>query len=1488
MAKKTNWSQIRNQKYMDTAQGRDVYNEQQMKRGHLQEHQSMTGRYIIMVIVSIVVAMLVYLGFAAVARFQDAMEESKITVAATESQSVTEVDSESEGSEYDDQSLVHPDEDFADEDELDTESVTVSTPDSVALIEEGYTSQKSDDNSIVEVYTADGLLYAIETWELGQIKSSNIYDADGNVIEEKTYSSGNLNFIVYYNSDGTRDKIERYSNNYVDKVSYCDNDKIVYINYYNSEDVLLSHSLVADGSYITTTEYYKIDGTVYKRDFYDGSTNNIDYTEYYDDQGVLIKTKKQHGLLYPVSMLQVLASLMAGILTFLIMLPIMKKNLAAQNMLADTDDINQYTNDQHVALPEEVQLKYDWFPDAGAHSSVQPNSMISHAFLQNKGIDSIQIAKRFEKDVVDENGEIVYYAGEIMRDENGDAITKEAPMFDLQFGEALYDASNADKGYRYYYDARNISYNPDNEDRDKLKGEKESTKFSDGLLSKLFHKDIKQVSSFDTVADLINNDWTLPEYEPQRPAGAYIVDCSPVNTMVLAMTRAGKGQTVIEPTIDMWTREKRQNNIVINDPKGELVVKYYVRSTVRGYQPIQFNLINPMKTDIYNPLGMAAQAAREGDFTKAAMYVENIADIFFPVDGSQDPVWPQSANNCFKRSAYQLIDYYLEEERNYRSKCESEIAHGKYIDPQLIESNIDKMWGKVTLYNCYQMFTQFASKKLENPAKQFAARMKNKEFEDMPKKQLAALATEVNRRCALWNGAPELDMLSLYSNATDKLPLNSMRRLVQDTNNALKSMGSAEKMLASVYGIAMNAMSFFTDPTISTLTSGAPSQTADLAGFSFPRRIGVRFHPDFLKRNHYVGLQCVWDAFADKNFLQPLGSLFHHTDILSREGWARYFFDGKFEKDVSYIRLQLKNSSTNVLVHTYYFEFHKGYHTSLDGRVYIKDPVLGTKIAKNGAINELIKGKNTFKPGSTTFKRRHLVPIDDDNKQVTYEVNVDTTNAITQTFVRYSEKPKIAFLITPPHLKKYAKLLLILIKQLVDLNFDQSYMTKENGKPLYKTRYMLDELGNLQSDGHGIDGLQTMLSIGLGQDQIFTIILQTLQQLRDVYGENCDKIIQGNTSNIIYLKSTDDAMIEQLSKMSGKTHKSVKDQKTITRDMEKLFLQNEGKASYMMQTKEVPVIDYNDLAFIQDHNSIVFRAGDSPVWNRNETILPMSWRLFQDTISVPGKDFSLQTLPTLSSAMDFDIKQNQPDFEQMFQKRFEQAIRAQDAMESYQNIFKYSDDDINRIDKDVYAGDIMDMINNQIARELSNHNNEEEDDVTNSMAAFDFNPTENTEVVEEANKRMVQDEEMQKKIYAHNTISRADLLTRGGTVTHNLDQEIVTAYKNIMGDMIKDTVHFSYSNGCLYSADGSVVYLQKLSQVSASEINQAIHDEKKRVYAESDITDEELAQFSSWEVTDAFYEYLASLHSWAGIARGRFEEELFRLIGSEELIEEAV
>ena len=220
-----------------------------------------------------------------------------------------------------------------------------------------------------------------------------------------------------------------------------------------------------------------------------------------------------------------------------------------------------------------------------------------------------------------------------------------------------------------------------------------------------------------------------------------------------------------------------------------------------------------------------------------------------------------------------------------------------------------------------------------------------------------------------------------------------------------------------VYGIAITAMSFFTDPTISTLTSGTPSQNTDLAGLSFPRRLGVRFHSDFMKRYHLVGLQAKWDAFEDKEFTKSLGKDFQHDDMITREGWAKYFFKGKFPTDVAYVRMRIINAKSGMLVKTFYFQFRKLYQTTLDGRSYMKDPVLEEKIVKNGILTELkpFKKKDgtiVYKPANTTFKQVKVVDMENGMGE---KRNVQT-KAIIRTLARYSEKPKMVFLVTPPHL----------------------------------------------------------------------------------------------------------------------------------------------------------------------------------------------------------------------------------------------------------------------------------------------------------------------------------------------------------------------------------------------------------------------------------------------------------------------------------------
>jgi type IV secretory pathway TraG/TraD family ATPase VirD4 len=1159
------------------------------------------------------------------------------------------------------------------------------------------------------------------------------------------------------------------------------------------------------------------------------------------------------GELFNFNLWKVMGALLAGLGTFGLLHSVLMRNLDAQNLMNDTSDINQYAGDQHIALPDEVMRKFDWFPDVGAHSDVQFSSMISHVMLTNKGLKKIQVSVRADKDILDEDGDVEYLKGEILRDDNEDAITQTLPMIDEAFGDSLFEASGipTTKGLRKKYDTTQVPYNGDGADRDKLGKHK-------------------------TVAELINSDWFMPEYEVQRPGGAYLVDTAPVNTMVLAITRGGKGQTYIEPVIDMWLREKRPNNIVINDPKGELLVKNYVRATMRGFQVVQFNLINAMKTDIYNPLGMAADAAREGDATKCALYVENIADVFFPTDGGEDPVWPNAANNAFKRAAYGLIDFYLEEERELRA-----YAARTDMDPKILDKRLDEMWGKVTLYNCYQLFVQLTAKKSKNPVKSLEARAKRGEFGDPQGDDFDSDAYEEERELAqrkafLWEDKDEVDMLTLYFNATGGLPQNSMRTLVSNADNALRAMGAAEKMLASVYGIALTAMSFFTDPTISTLTSGAPSQNTDLGGLSFPRRMGVRFGMNYLKRDHLIGSQAKWDAFADSSFKTNLGPDFEHEDIVSREGWARYYFQGKFDGDVAYLRLRLQNSQTSMLIRTFYFRFTKDYQTSLNGRYFITDPITSQKIVKNGILVELLKDEasGVYKQGHTTYPQMRLTNIANGMP----DKEMGAAQAFISNMVRYSENPKVVFLVTPPHLMKYAKLILILVKQLVDLNFDKSYMTKSSQKPLYKTRFMLDELGNLQSEGHGISGFETMLSIGLGQEQQFTIILQTLQQLRDVYGESTDKIVQGNTSNIVFLKSTDDSMLDTLQKMSGTRHVTYRDSKTVTKDTERVIkgLNVEGKVSYTMNTKEEPVISYNDMAFISERNSIVFRAGDAPVWNRNETILPMSYRLFKDTIVHAGHDYSLQTIPTLSSALDFDVRLNQPDFEKMLAKRMLQAENAQGCKNVYQTAYEYRDVDIARQDPDVYSDEVMELVDASLRESVADETGANADDVDLDDAPEGFYDNGDWEIDLEmqqaAQAAAATAAVRQEMIYAGKQISREMLVRPDGRALQNtLDREIAESYKAARAYMERDSRNFTVGGGgALRSADGQTLYIDKIDESEAmAELNRSAQDGAARVYAEG-----ELGDLVGYEVTPEFYEFLASLDSWRDLAGGEFERAM--------------
>ena len=428
--------------------------------------------------------------------------------------------------------------------------------------------------------------------------------------------------------------------------------------------------------------------------------------------------------------------------------------------------------------------------------------------------------------------------------------------------------------------------------------------------------------------------------------------------------------------------------------------------------------------------------------------------------------------------------------------------------------------------------------------------------------------------------------------------------------------------------------------------------------------------------------------------------------------------------------------------------------------------------------------------------------------------------------------------------------------------------------------------------------------------------MQTLQQLKDVYGDSVDKVVQGNVSNIIFLKSTDETMLETLQKMSGITHRVYRNSKTVTRREGKFLNKNEDTISVTLASQEEAVITYNDMAFINDRNSMVFRAGKSPIWNRNETILPMSWKLYDNTISQPGKAYTLQTIPTLSSAVDFDLRGNQPDFEKMLDKRIEQAVYAPVAKELFQKSYGYTDHDIALLDTEAYSKEIMEMINDMIAQDLAKQRAleaaksggvaEQGDDILLDDVNFGnlAGAVKDENVVKQTEKILAAKTERERGVFAKGLLSREALVRRlydeyddysKAVPNHKYDRYFIEAFRELKNEMFKDKKYFSEMNGNLMSADCKTIYIQKLDEGEALQemkiINEATMQADKRVFAAHDargevadgsigsISEEQFDGLVMWSVSDAFIEFLEGLPSWS-FANGRFDNLVARLLSS--------
>lgn len=423
---------------------------------------------------------------------------------------------------------------------------------------------------------------------------------------------------------------------------------------------------------------------------------------------------------------------------------------------------------------------------------------------------------------------------------------------------------------------------------------------SDKIFDKKFAKEVKETMHIEscetynateipygeteTLDEHIATEWNMPEYETQRPAGAYIVNKNPVNSIVIASERSGKGQMVIEPSIDVWSRQKKKENIFVNDIRGEHYAKFKSILKMRGYDIIRIDTVRGLGSTKYNPLTAIVKSARKHDFVECCAYIDELTNAIFPIDNKTDPIYPDITNKIFKIIITLLIDLCLEKEELY-----------KYTHENISMEELNQIWNDVTLYHCYQLLLMLTAKQ-KNPAS-----------------ELDGIVVKIINK--LWDEQDNDDLLNVMCRATKMIKHTQLNQMITNEYNALRSSVSISEFSTGAYGVAISEMSIFAEPVFSSITSCSPLTSLDPLDLSYPKRLDITLSQQFLEDygiKAFNGLKCEWTAYDMKNgqITDELGKEFEYTSNITNNGIASYRFTENINNNAICIKCKIFDKET--------------------------------------------------------------------------------------------------------------------------------------------------------------------------------------------------------------------------------------------------------------------------------------------------------------------------------------------------------------------------------------------------------------------------------------------------------------------------------------------------------------------------------------------------------------------------------------------------
>ena len=320
------------------------------------------------------------------------------------------------------------------------------------------------------------------------------------------------------------------------------------------------------------------------------------------------------------------------------------------------------------------------------------------------------------------------------------------------------------------------------------------------------------------------------------------IDTSPVNNLIIGITRSGKGEMYVFPSIDVYSRAEKKASLVINDMKLELYKSSKKTLEDRGYKVYLLNFDDPIHSMGFNPLTVIINLAVQGDYESAELLAQAFAFSIFNPDEptNSDRFWNDASSSLLAA----LILAHLEDclrmdeitnDRRYKIWKEKRAAY------DLLDENV-----KEKALKLYEKEIKESEDIILNPAVMYLPEDAGykKTHENVKKINMYSIINTFTELARVHNpDNPEITALDMYFSKRPQLDRAKLKYA------AIEIAGDRPK--SSIFGVMLSRLTTFTYESMGKMTAESSFDLEEIGFGDKPIAVFLGL-PDYDNSKHFL------------------------------------------------------------------------------------------------------------------------------------------------------------------------------------------------------------------------------------------------------------------------------------------------------------------------------------------------------------------------------------------------------------------------------------------------------------------------------------------------------------------------------------------------------------------------------------------------------------------------------------------------------------